>query len=489
MAELTVGQTFSPKRHPVEAAIDRVWRFFCSVRAAVWEVAVLTVMVLIGTLRGSSVPFWIAELFPPAQGLADRWYAYDIFKSLPFAGMLALLSVAIMVCTINRIPGIWSSITNPTVITSRGFIRSADISATVRPVTGGGDALAELRAFLKARRYRVVEWDHSGETHLYVDKNRFGKLGTFPFHLALIMVLIGGIVGARYGFRETEFLIAEGSTRPLLNGTSLSVQLEEFQDSYTELGMPSEYRSDLVLYEGDREVKRQSITVNHPMTYKSIVFYQSSFGPAVSIAIRDSSGAVVFDGPVTLGQYTAKENPDAPAGVLDLPNVGRRLIVVAPDANPALDPEKDLLKLLSGELNLQLWDSGTSGKPSTVGNVFVGDQTTLDGYTISFARDLQWSMLQVSNNPGIPIFWASAFMMIGGLAVVFYFPHRRIRAIVSSPSGTQQIDLAALAKRDWSAKRSFESMILDMQRELPVTAVIVRRDVEDANRSADDPVA
>ncbi|MDQ3480098.1 MAG: cytochrome c biogenesis protein ResB, partial [Actinomycetota bacterium] len=238
MAELTVPQTMAPKRHPGEIAIDRIWRFFCSVRAAIWEVSILAVMVLVGTLRGSSVPNTIAELFPFTEPLVDRWYAYDIFGSLPFAGILALLSVAIAVCTINRVPGIWSSITNPTVLTSRGFIASADVSATLTPTNIADDPLEQLRSHLKARKYRVIEQELNGDTHLYADKNRFGKLGTFPFHLALIMILVGGIVGARYGIRDDEFIVAEGATEQLLHGTSLSVHLEDFQDSYNQLGAP-----------------------------------------------------------------------------------------------------------------------------------------------------------------------------------------------------------------------------------------------------------
>lgn len=483
MAELTIPQTSAPKRHPGEIAIDRIWRFFCSVRAAIWEVSVLALMVLIGTLRGSSVPNSIAELLPVTAPLVDRWYAYDVFRSLPFAGLLALLSVAIAICTINRVPGIWSSITNPTVLTSRGFIASADVSASLTPSKGQEDVPARLRTHLEARRYRVIEQELNGDTHLYADKNRFGKLGTFPFHLALIMILVGGIVGARYGFRDDEFIVAEGATERLGHGTSLSVRLEDFQDSYNQLGAPLEYRSDLVLYDGDREVKRQSITVNHPMTYDSVVFYQTSFGPAVSLIVTDPAGTVVYDGTVPLGRYTAKENPDAPAGVLDLPHIGQRLIVVGPDANPGIAPEKDRLKLLSGELHLQLRDtSSASSTPELTGNVAIGQRATLGDYTVTFVRDRQWTMLQVASNPGIPIFWAAAFMMIGGLGIVFYFPHRRIRGIVSSSSGPQQIQLAALAKRDWSAKRSFEQLIEEMERELPVAARIVRRDGDERER-------
>src|SRR5215216_7202019 len=113
-----------------EMVVDRIWRFFCSVRAAIAEIAILALLVLAGTLRGSSVPQAIADTFPVTTPVIDRWYAWDVFRSLPFAGILTILSVAIAVCTINRAPGIWQAIAHPSVTTTHGFLRNAETSAT-----------------------------------------------------------------------------------------------------------------------------------------------------------------------------------------------------------------------------------------------------------------------------------------------------------------------------------------------------------------------
>src|SRR5688572_22745322 len=109
MAELTtqkVGQ-----RSILEVAIDRVWRFFCSVRVAIYEIAILALLVLIGTLRGSSVPRQIADIFPFSEGFVDAWYDWDVFKSLPFVVICTLLAVSIAIGgMINRAPGLWRAI-------------------------------------------------------------------------------------------------------------------------------------------------------------------------------------------------------------------------------------------------------------------------------------------------------------------------------------------------------------------------------------------
>src|SRR5699024_64578 len=52
MADITAQPNRNQSRSTLEIVVDRIWRFFCSVRAAIWEIAFLTLLVLIGTLRG-----------------------------------------------------------------------------------------------------------------------------------------------------------------------------------------------------------------------------------------------------------------------------------------------------------------------------------------------------------------------------------------------------------------------------------------------------
>jgi hypothetical protein len=182
--------------------------------------------------------------------------------------------------------------------------------------------------------------------------------------------------------------------------------------------------------------------------------------------VADATGKVVYEGPIFVGidgdgqMIHASGNPDALAGILDLVPLGKRIIVITPDANPRSAPELDVLQLRSGEIRVQirdLADTGNSQAPAAV--IPQGASQAVGDLTVTFVRESQWSLLQVARNPGIPIFWAAAFMLIGGLAIVFYFPHRRVRAIVSNrPGGGALCTMAPMARRDWSARRSFEQL-------------------------------
>src|SRR5918995_7068925 len=142
MTHASVRQPAAKSRALSEMVVDRVWRFFCSVRAAIAEIAILAILVLAGTLRGSSVPRAFADTFPITAPVVDRWYAWDVFRSLPFAGILTVLSVAIAVCTINRVPGIWQAIAHPSVTTTHGFLHNAETSVLFVASTPA-DALAK----------------------------------------------------------------------------------------------------------------------------------------------------------------------------------------------------------------------------------------------------------------------------------------------------------------------------------------------------------
>jgi len=261
----------TPRRSPLESGIDRIWRFFCSVRAAVAEIAFLALLVLIGTLRGSEVPQWIANGIPALQPVVDRWYAWDVFRSPVFAGTLALLAIAIAVCTINRVPGIWQTINEPRTRTSLGYLHRADTSATFQAGMASKDTVEAYVGALSTRRWRVLTEQVGNETHIYADRNRYGKLGTFPFHLALILLLVGGIVGGAYGFREREFVIPVGETRPVGHGTDLSVELVQFTDTYTPQGIAEEYRAEIVIYDDGEPVKRDVISPNDPTSYRTVL--------------------------------------------------------------------------------------------------------------------------------------------------------------------------------------------------------------------------
>lgn len=480
MAQLS-ATTSSPPRSPLEVAIDRVWRFFCSVRAAIFEITLLALLVLIGTLRGSSVPQWTADGWPALQPIVDRWYAWDVFRSPIFAGTLAVIAVAIAVCTVNRAPGIWQTISTPRVRTSRGYIDRAEVNAEFTSNASVSDLQSGITSALASKRYRVFTEQVGDQLHFYADKNRWAKLGTFPFHLALILLLVGGIVASVFGFRDVDFAVAEGQTRQVGHGTDLSVELVQFRDTYMQTGDPEEYLSEVIIYDDGEKVKEGEITVNSPISAGVATFYQASFGISADMVINDATGAELYRQPLEMGFFNLRENPDAPAGLISLPTQGVQVAVVAPDTDRSNRPDLDTLQLENGQVWVQVapLNQGVAGGADVQEAVLnQGEPAEVGDLTVLFERESRFTVLQVAYNPGIPIFMIASFLLVGGLAVTFYFPLRRIRGIIQQSAEGGTLIMTPLAKRDWGGKREFFDLVEDAESRLGAKPKVKRPDPE-----------
>lgn len=480
MAQLSAA-TGSPSRSPLEIIVDRIWRFFCSVRAAVLEISLLALLVLIGTLRGSDAPQWMANSAPFLQPLVDRWYAWDVFGSPIFAGLLAIIAVAIAVCTVNRAPAIWQTISTPRIRTSPGYIHRAEVNAEFTSDAATSDLETRIKSVLNGKRYRFFTEQVGDELHFYADKNRWSKLGTFPFHLALILLLVGGIVASTFGFRDVEFAVAEGETRQVGHGTDLSVELLRFTDTYRPTGTAAEYRSEVVIYDDGEKVEQGDIMVNHPISAGVATFYQASFGISADMVVTDPTGTELYNQPLEMGFFNLRENPDAPAGLIRLPSQGVQVAVVGPDTNRANRPDLDTLSLENGQVWVQVTplDQGPmqSGQAQTA-VLNQGDPIEVGDLTLLFERESRFTVLQVAYNPGIPIFFIASVLLVGGLAVTFYFPLRRIRGIIQQSAEGGTLIMTPLAKRDWGGKREFFDLVDQASKELDTTPSVKRPDHE-----------
>jgi hypothetical protein len=60
--------------------------------------------------------------------------------------------------------------------------------------------------------------------------------------------------------------------------------------------------------------------------------------------------------------------------------------------------------------------------------------------------------------------------------VTFYFPHRRLRGIVTATPSGSMARLAPIARRDWSATRVFDELLERLSAETGLTPQVTRRE-------------
>jgi cytochrome c biogenesis protein len=473
MASIGLGKRRSALGlEPISRLGEAVWRTLTDVRFAVLQITALAVAGLIGTLvrqipafalhdpqayasemaemhrRYDSLSLLGVDIGPGMVDLFERLGLFRVFSAPWFVGLLIVLVVSIVVCTLDRTPRLWQGVRRVNVQQPSAFF---DLRLPERArFDGTAFSEGELAAVLRQRHYRIrraTALDGSA-AWVYGDRNQYMKMATLLTHLGLVLFLVGGAVTAAMGF-ETVLFVGEGQTAPVQPvGTphNLLVKNVSFQAPLRPDGSFADFRTDLAVYRDGAEVARKTIRVNDPLQIDGFVFHQNAFGPTADLEVRDPEGRLAWTGPVLL----AEEFAGLPQGFLTIPGSGLGLLL-------HLQRDETGTPLLA-----LLGIGGAADGSSRIlfrGRLEVGatsDPADTAGYAITWTRPGFFTGMVVKNDPGAPIIWTAFACLMAGLVVSFYFPRRRVWARFTKHEGVQA---AMLADRYVDADREFRSLL------------------------------
>lgn len=287
--------------------LKAVWWLFTNVRFAIFLLALLTVVSLLGVLipqkplnvRGDVVAeeAWLAEkgeTFGFLTGLMERVELFDIFRAGWFAALMGVTVASTGAYILSRIPGVWRTVTKPR---RRVPDRYFDIAPSRLFVAGGLDARA-LEGALRRRRYTVEVQEEAGAVYVFAQRFQWAQFGTLLTHAAVIVFILAAVVSRVDAFSSDLFL-AEGSTLPVFpvrHPEQIQVELVRAHASFAEDGQPLDYRSELVIFHRGEKALRCDSTVNSPCAYRGYRFHQVAyFGFGAALQVRDlESGNVIY---------------------------------------------------------------------------------------------------------------------------------------------------------------------------------------------------
>ena len=452
---------------------ERIWRFFISMRTGLWLILGLGVLSLIGTLLvqtpaglaadPAAYASWLDSIHSKYGGwtpVFDKLGFFAVFTSVWFKVIMVLLTTSVLACSINRAPRLWKLALHPHTRMGETFFAHAPLGASVLVPAEPDETMDYVAEVLKSHRFRTVtdpgtdSDTGNDELNLYADRFRWGPFGTVIAHLSFVIILVGFFLSATTGFKNTGLVVPVGSTVEIGNGTGLSVKAVSFNDAYYEDGSPSDYASDLILYKNGAQIQRQTIRVNHPMKAEGVSFFQSFFGEAAAMKVTDSAGKTLYDDAAAL-QYQSKDGTHS-IGKFDIKSKGLTIYVVDV-ASGQVDPN-----IKAGQLQLEVDQAGKED-PIATQVVDQGKPATIAGLTYTFERTRQYTGLIVAHDPGAPFVWVGSTLLVLGLFMVFFFPHRRMWIRIRKTSGGSEVLCASTLKRDLAFNPLFHRIIADIQ--------------------------
>lgn len=400
---------------------------------------------------------WVEGLRPKYGGwtnILDALGFYGIFSSWYYRGLVVLLSTSILACSVNRAPKLWKQAVHPRTTMHASFFQHAALRASLPVAATALQAGDTLQRQLKSAGYRTIVNKSGSGLDVYADKFRWGPFGTVAAHLSIILIVVGAMLGSM-GFRDDNLIVPVGSTVDVGNGTTLRVHAVSFNDAYYESGQPADYVSRVVLYDGSSRVAEQDIRVNQPLRYNDVAFYQSSFGGAAAIKVADASGKTVYEEGVPL-IYRSQSGAEA-IGQFLLPDMDLTVLVLTPSSGRVDSP------IETGQLKFEVYKGAAQ---TFVGSQVVnpGQPIDLAGLTYTFVREQRYTHLTAAKDPGAGFVWAGALLLVMGVALVFFFPSRKIWARVREDgAGGSLIEAGALTRHDVMFEGAFEKLVNDVK--------------------------
>lgn len=455
-----------------------LWNFFCSVKLTVVLLLSLALTSIIGTVipQNQSPDAYLHAYGAFRYQLLSALGIFDMYHSWWFQGLLLLLTVNIVVCSIDRLSGSWKLIfTRKPKVRAERFTRRSD----ARTLTDKRDAeeLVNVYEPLIARRYGYCTVTRSNDgAVIYGEKGRLSRLGVYIVHLSVIFMLIGGLVGSFFGF-EGFVNIPEGEATDTIrirntgeiHRLDFQIRCDDFNLALYETGAPKEYRSSLSIIAGGKAVKQKDIIVNDPLRFRGINIFQSSYGklppekmprPETPAPGPSEAYTLNFTSRASGMSYTKTARVGAP---VDIPEGLGKFVVMAYEADATfrgMDVGAALIGMLTpadGEaaevllpLKFANFDKMRGGDV-----MIVVDNQPQEKFTPQQpAEERYYTGLQVTRDPGVWLVYTGFVLIIAGCFVTFYLSHQQVCIVIEQLLKNSRVTFAGIANRNKLAMKN-----------------------------------
>jgi cytochrome c biogenesis protein len=430
-----------------------VWSFFSSVRLTLFLLIIIALAAIFGTvIPQQDAARGAFEKLPPAlAGVLRFLQLYDLYHSTWFLLLMGLLTVNLVVCSLNRLPsslrlyrrkpeldrpGLYEDLSPERILVAEG--NPKDEAVKMERVLG--------KSFGAAERKKTDQADY-----LWGHRGAWSYFGVYVIHTGVLVIILGAVIGSILGF-DGNVNIPEGGSadRIELRGgkgvmeLGFNVMCDKFDVEFYDSGMPKLYKSDLSFLTDGQIQARGSLMVNHPLEFNGISFYQSSYGavPGEAVLKITKKGEQL----VRRARQGERFEIDGGKAQVEILRIEGNLMRMGPAVK---------VGITAGDKAISFWvfkfiDAIEEQNPMISKQVpqfnpglYKPYVFTLEGIETSF-----YTGLKVTRDPGVPIVGAGAFLLVAGFLLTFFSSHQQVFVRVDSKHGKTRVSIAGRCSRD-----------------------------------------
>jgi cytochrome c biogenesis protein len=190
---------------PKEASIvTKFLALLSSVRFGIVLLVLLVIASMIGMLvvqqNVEGFDKYFFELSPATKVLFGALGFFDIYHTWYFNVLLLVLSLNIILASIDRFPKAWTFIARPKLDASAHWLKGQDASAVLELKAKNRNAVVErITASAKRLGLKTRVTEKNGKTFVFAEKGAWNRLGAYAVHVALLTIFAGGFMTAQFG--------------------------------------------------------------------------------------------------------------------------------------------------------------------------------------------------------------------------------------------------------------------------------------------------
>ncbi len=389
---------------------------------------------------------YYADITPAQRLVYGTLGFFDIYHAWYFNALLAVVSLNIILASIDRFPKSWRVVSKPNLTVPIRWIRDQKASREIFLDGKQDEIFARIKSAYAAAGWRKTKINEkNGRTFIFSETGRWNRLGAYPVHVGLLTIFLGGFLTSQLGHTGQMPLSPGQSSNEI---SELAFELDQmkqinkivpFEIYCTDIQQKLIKKEDsisasntidwltMIQIRDETGTHDAVVQMNRPFDYRGYRFFQSSFvsvGRARNITVRlkEETGktqdvTIKRDGSVNLDNGTnikfanfrgsfsvGVENPNEDTSTY--PNPAAVLQVTAP-----------------GEITQTAYAFGPQMKDIPIAGKPVG------GYTyqlIDFEKVSEQHILSVQRDPGATVVYVGFAILCLALCAVFFFSHRRI---------------------------------------------------------------
>lgn len=495
-AEETIAGRETAK-HRTKPIGDRILDFLSSVRFGVSLLCILVVLSMIGMLiiqqNVDGFDSYFASLTPAEKLVYGSLGLFDIYYSWYFKLILLVLSLNIILASIDRFPSAWSYVRKPKLTATRSWIEQQQTSDEIESSMLPAEAAQRLQKLFASNglKSKITEFEETSYavdakgakdfgnlvTHkklvVFGESGRINRLGAYIVHVFLLTLFLGHFVALQSGF-DADVRMVPGTTTDEIQMIEFDLDKKEkfnvqvpFSLTCTDIEQTLidprgsidvrntlDWRTQMKVDDPEYGTTVADISMNKPFSYRGYRFFQAQTIPVgnareIELGIIPEAGGEPITikvsrlGSTTLPDGTKVEyeeflpdfflngdKPDTRSGEYNNPAA---VLGVTPPGG-----ERTRVFAMGG---------GAARNAPMLSAPKAGYKWTLTSYEKSPLAHV----LSIKYDPfnGAFIAWYfGGFGLIGALAFVFFFSHRRVWALVEDNDGRTEIVLGGDANRN-----------------------------------------